>query len=81
MPWFTRGKIDTTLIDSSSDTVYVGNDVDSMYGLRAFLRSNEESVNTEDNYNSSSIIVYRWTPGSPERAGRSRPAQANRRAV
>jgi hypothetical protein len=71
----TTGKIDTTLINSSPDTVYVGNDVDSMYGLRAYLRSNGEYVITKDTYNSYSIIVYRWTPGSPMRAVRSRPAR------
>jgi hypothetical protein len=42
--------------------VDVGNDVDSMYGLRAFLRSTGEYVITKDNYNGSSIVVYRWTP-------------------
>jgi hypothetical protein len=54
--------LDTTLINSSPDTVYVGNDVDSMYGLRSYRRSNGESLVTKDNYNGSSIIVYRWTP-------------------
>jgi hypothetical protein len=42
--------------------VYVGNDVDSMYGLRSYLRSNGQYVVTKDNYNGSSVIVYRWTP-------------------
>ncbi|MGF6597615.1 hypothetical protein P3T23_002332 [Paraburkholderia sp. GAS448] len=58
----TTGSLDTTLINSSPNTVYVGNDVDSMYGLRAYLRSTGEYVITKDNYNGSSIIVYRWTP-------------------
>jgi hypothetical protein len=56
------GNLDTTLINSSPDTVYVGNDVDSMYGLRSYLRSNGEYMVTKDDYNGSSIAVYRWTP-------------------
>jgi SMP-30/Gluconolactonase/LRE-like region len=58
----TTGQLDTTLINSSPGTVDVGNDVDSMYGLRAYLRAAGEYVITKDNYNGSSMIVYRWTP-------------------
>ncbi|MFM0731761.1 SMP-30/gluconolactonase/LRE family protein [Paraburkholderia sediminicola] len=58
----TTGNLDTTLINSSAGTVDVGNDVDSMYGLRAYLRAAGEYVITKDNYNGSSMIVYRWTP-------------------
>jgi hypothetical protein len=58
----TTGHLDTTLINSSAGTVDVGNDVDSMYGLRAYLRAAGEYVITKDNYNGSSVIVYRWTP-------------------
>jgi hypothetical protein len=56
------GNLDTTLINSSPNNVDVGNDVDSMYGLRAYLRSTGEYVVTKDNYNGSSVVVYRWTP-------------------
>jgi len=58
----TTGGLDTTFINSSPSTVYVGNDVDSMYGLRSYLRSTGEYVVTKDNYNGTSIVVYRWTP-------------------
>jgi hypothetical protein len=58
----TTGQLDNTLINSSPGTVDVGNDVDSMYGLRAYLRAAGEYVITKDNYNGSSIVVYRWTP-------------------
>ncbi|MEA3086639.1 MAG: hypothetical protein QOC89_4336 [Paraburkholderia sp.] len=58
----TTGHLDTTLINSSAGTVDVGNDVDSMYGLRVYLRAAGEYVITKDNYNGSSIVVYRWTP-------------------
>jgi hypothetical protein len=58
----TTGSLDNTLINSNPNTVYVGNDVDSMYGLRAYRRSSGEYVVTKDNYNGSSVIVYRWTP-------------------
>ncbi len=58
----TTGQLDTTLVNSNPNTVDVGNDVDSMYGLRAYRRSTGEYEVTKDNYNDSSIVVYRWTP-------------------
>ncbi|MGE8163692.1 SMP-30/gluconolactonase/LRE family protein [Paraburkholderia sp. NPDC080076] len=57
----TTGSLDTTLINSNPNTVYVGNDVDSMYGLRSYRRSTGEYVITKDNYNGASVIIYRWT--------------------
>ncbi|MEA3087370.1 MAG: hypothetical protein QOC89_5067, partial [Paraburkholderia sp.] len=57
----TTGKLDTTLVNSNPNTVDVGNDVDSMYGLRAYRRSTGEYEVTKHNYNDSSIVVYRWT--------------------
>ena len=56
------GSLDTSLINSSPNAVYVGNDVDSMYGLRSYRRSTGQYVVTKDNYNGAGIIVYRWTP-------------------
>lgn len=56
------GQLVTTLINANPDNVDVGNDVDSMYGLRAYLRANGEYVITKDNYNGTSVIVHRWTP-------------------
>ncbi|SDR35634.1 hypothetical protein SAMN05443245_5014 [Paraburkholderia fungorum] len=58
----TTGQIDTTLTNANPATVDVGNDVDSMYGLRAYLRASGEYVITKDNYNGASIVVHRWTP-------------------
>lgn len=58
----TTGTLDTTLINSNPNAVDVGNDVDSMYGLRAYRRSTGEYEITKDDYNESSIVVYRWTP-------------------
>lgn len=58
----TTGKLDTTFINSNPNKVDVGNDVDSMYGLRAYRRSTGEYEVTKDNYNNSSVVVYRWTP-------------------
>jgi hypothetical protein len=58
----TTGKLDTTFFNSSANTVYPGNDVDSMYGLRSYFRSTGEYMVTKDNYNGSGIVVYRWTP-------------------
>jgi hypothetical protein len=56
------GQLVTTLTNSNPANVDVGNDVDSMYGLRVYLRAAGEYVITKDNYNGSSIVVYRWTP-------------------
>src|SRR5258706_4805370 len=58
----TTGSVDTTLINTNPDKVDVGNDVDSVFGLRSYRRSTGEYVVTKDNYNGSSIVVYRWTP-------------------
>ncbi|SDD00299.1 SMP-30/gluconolactonase/LRE family protein [Paraburkholderia lycopersici] len=58
----TTGSFVTTLTNSNSSAMDVGNDVDSMYGIRAYLRSTGEYVITRDNYNGSSIVVYRWRP-------------------
>src|SRR6202012_4177355 len=44
----TTGHLDTTLINANPTAVYVGNDVDSMYGLRAYLTSSGEYVVTKD---------------------------------
>ncbi|WP_175751753.1 SMP-30/gluconolactonase/LRE family protein [Burkholderia anthina] len=56
------GNLVTTLTNSNTSAMDVGNDVDSMYGVRAYLRSTGEYVITKDNYNGSSIVVYRWHP-------------------
>ncbi|KVD32362.1 SMP-30/gluconolactonase/LRE family protein [Burkholderia ubonensis] len=56
------GSLVTTLTNSNPAAMDVGNDVDSMYGIRAYLRSSGEYVITKDNYNGSSIVVYRWFP-------------------
>ncbi|MEM5315014.1 SMP-30/gluconolaconase/LRE-like region family protein [Paraburkholderia sp. JHI869] len=56
------GSLVITLTNSNPTAMDVGNDVDSMYGIRAYLRSTGEYVITKDNYNGSSIVVYRWHP-------------------
>ncbi|MFL9892833.1 SMP-30/gluconolaconase/LRE-like region family protein, partial [Paraburkholderia sp. RL17-381-BIF-C] len=58
----TTGQLDVTLVNSNPNMVDVGNDADSMYGLRAYRRSTGEYEVTKDNYNDSSIVVYRWVP-------------------
>ncbi|WP_027794853.1 NHL repeat-containing protein [Paraburkholderia acidipaludis] len=52
----------TTLTNSNPSAMDVGNDVDSMYGVRAYLQSTGEYLITKDNYNGSSVVVYRWHP-------------------
>ncbi|MDN7429869.1 SMP-30/gluconolaconase/LRE-like region family protein [Burkholderia sp. AU16741] len=56
------GALVATLTNSNASSMDVGNDVDSMYGVQAYLRSTGEYVITKDNYNGSSIVVYRWRP-------------------
>mgnify|MGYP003945738555 CR=1 FL=1 len=51
-----------TLTNSSEGKIDVGNDVDSMYGLRAYRRTNGEYLVSKDNYNGSSVVIYRWQP-------------------
>jgi hypothetical protein len=58
----TTGALNTTLINGSPSTVYVGNDVDSIYGIRAYLKSTGEYMVTKDNYNGSSVVIHHWTP-------------------
>jgi hypothetical protein len=58
----TTGTLDTTLINGSPNAVYVGNDVDSMYGIRAYLKSTGEYMVSKDNYNGSSVVIHHWTP-------------------
>ncbi|MGH8778161.1 SMP-30/gluconolactonase/LRE family protein [Paraburkholderia sp.] len=58
----SSGSLTTTLINTNTTAVDTGTDVDSMYGLRAYLRSTGEYVVTKDNYTGSSIVVYHWTP-------------------
>jgi hypothetical protein len=56
------GNLDTTLVNTSSGTVDASSAIDSMYGIRAYLRSTGEYVVTKNNVKGSSITVYRWTP-------------------
>jgi hypothetical protein len=58
----TTGSLDATFTNSNPNNVYVGNDVDSMYGIRAYLKSDGEYMVTKDDYNGTSIVIYRWTP-------------------
>lgn len=73
----TTGKLDTTLIDSNPNTVNVGNDVDSMYGLRAYLRSTGEYLVTKDDYNDASIVAFRWTPPAASTAAAGTASTVN----
>lgn len=56
------GALVTTLTNSNTTAMDVGNDVDSMYGVRAYLSSSGTYVITKDNYNGTSLVVYRWWP-------------------
>jgi len=56
----TTGANDLTMT-SADPNVAVGNDVDSMYGIRAYQTSNGDYLISKDNYNNNSIIVHRMT--------------------
>jgi hypothetical protein len=56
------GNLDATLVNTSTGTVDASSAIDSMYGIRAYLRSTGEYVVTKNNVKGSSITVYRWTP-------------------
>gem|GEM_PF-371128 len=57
------GSLVQTLTNSSS--AYVGNDIDSMYGITAYLKSNGQYQITKDNYNGSSVVIYTWPLTGP----------------
>lgn len=46
----------------SNNNVYIGNDVDSMYGIKAYLGPDGVYTITKDNYNANSVIIYSWNP-------------------
>ncbi|WP_200821547.1 hypothetical protein [Bryocella elongata] len=60
----TTGANDLTMT-SANPNVAVGNDVDSMYGIRSYQASNGDYLVSKDNYNDNSIIIHRMTVGAP----------------
>lgn len=57
----TTGALDASMT-SSDPNVYVGNDVDSMYGVRAIQKSNGQYVVTKDDYNGTSMVIHTLNP-------------------
>ncbi|HEY8958818.1 T9SS type A sorting domain-containing protein [Chitinophaga sp.] len=57
----TTGALVLTM-NSSNPNVYVGNDVDSQYGIKAYHRSTGEYMITKDDYNANKVVLYLWTP-------------------
>jgi len=49
---------------SSSSAIYVGNDLDSQYGINAIRKSTGEYIITKDDYNASKVVIHRWTPAT-----------------
>ncbi|GGG69379.1 hypothetical protein [Edaphobacter dinghuensis] len=60
----TTGSNDLTMT-SADPNVAVGNDVDSMYGIRAYQKANGQYVISKDNYNNNSIVIHTMTVGNP----------------
>ena len=67
----TTGALDISMT-SSNPNVSIGNDVDSMYGIRAYQTSGGQYIVSKDNYNNNSIIIDRLSlsvvNGAGERA-------------
>lgn len=47
---------------TGNEKVYVGNDTDSKYGIKAFRKSNGEYLVTKDDYNANKVVIYHWAP-------------------
>lgn len=56
----TTGANDLTMT-SANPNVAVGNDVDSMYGIRAYQTNGGQYLISKDNYNNNSIVIHRMT--------------------
>ncbi|TDW97481.1 T9SS type A sorting domain-containing protein [Dinghuibacter silviterrae] len=67
------GHLVLTLVSNDS-TIYIGNDVDSEYGVQAYHKADGTYVITKDDYNGTKIVVYTWAPFTPVAAVRARPA-------
>jgi len=67
----TTGTLDLTMTNASPSTVYVGNDIDSMYGLSAYQKSNGQYIVTKDNYNGASVVIHTMTATAPQVAAPS----------
>jgi len=68
----TTAALDISMTNANPAVVYVGNDVDSIYGLNAYQKSNGQYMITKDNYNGSSVVIHTFTPaGMPVITGLS----------
>ena len=47
---------------TESDNVYVGHDVDSMYGLRAYQKKDGRYLISKDDYNATKNVLYTFVP-------------------
>lgn len=56
----TTGNLDETW--TGNDNVYIGNDVDSMYGLNCKQKADSSYICTKDNYNGNSDVVFTGLP-------------------
>jgi uncharacterized membrane protein/regulation of enolase protein 1 (concanavalin A-like superfamily) len=61
----TTGANDLTMTTANSN-VAVGNDVDSMYGIRAYETSAGQYLISKDNYNNNSIVIHTMTVGAQQ---------------
>jgi regulation of enolase protein 1 (concanavalin A-like superfamily) len=60
----TTGTNDLTMTTANPNVV-VGNDVDSMYGIRAYQKQNGQYLISKDNYNNNSIVIHTMSIGTP----------------
>jgi hypothetical protein len=71
----TTGALVLTMT-SANPAVYVGNDVDSEYGIKAYHRSNGQYMITKDDYNANKIVLHLWTPAADSATPPAAPAPA-----
>jgi hypothetical protein len=62
---------------TSSNSIYVGNDVDSQYGIRAYRKSNGQYIVSKDDYNANKVVLYLWTPAASPMAVSKKALGAN----
>jgi hypothetical protein len=51
---------------TTNNSVYVGNDVDSGHGLKAYHKSTGEYLIMKDDYNAAKVVIYRWNPADTQ---------------
>ena len=57
----STGALALTLVSNDSN-IFVGNDTDSIPGIKAYLKTNGDYMVMKDDYNCNKVVIYRWNP-------------------